>query len=279
MKAKMRMNVESQLRHSMSRGELSLCYQPIVETATGQIIKTEALLRWNSTELGTITPEYFIPVAEETGLIVPIGEWVIHTACAQVKQWRDAGWDNLCVTVNVSARQFQDDCGLYEIVCDALKANNLPASALQLELTEGVLMRESKKSIEVMDALVQAGIKFLIDDFGTGYASLSYLQRYRFDSIKIDSSYINNVLVNDQNAKLVTGVIAMASSLGMSVVSEGVETSGQFEYLIEAKCRYAQGNYFSKPLPADDFTRLLDKMNGRSKNAPALELVSKRTVI
>jgi diguanylate cyclase (GGDEF)-like protein len=278
-KAKMRMNVESQLRHSMTRGELSLCYQPIVEAATGEIIKSEALLRWNSAELGMITPDYFIPVAEDTGLIVPIGEWVIHTACAQIRQWRDAGWDNLCVTVNVSARQFQSECGLLEIVSEALKVNDLPASALQLELTEGVLMRESKSSIEVMEALVNMGVKLLIDDFGTGYASLSYLQRYRFDSIKIDRSYISNVLVKEQDAKLVKAVIAMANSLGMSVVSEGVETRGQLDFLLDAKCKYAQGYFFSKPVPAKDFTQLLVKMNNHSSTARALELVSTRTVI
>ena len=273
-KAKMRMNVESQLRHALEREELSVHYQPIVNSKTGKIVKAEALLRWECDDLGMITPDYFIPIAEETGLIIPIGEWVIKMACRQVKLWRDSGWSDMCVTVNVSACQFQENSNLIETVRKELKRNKLSSDAIQLELTEGVLMKETNHSIEIMRLIDEMGIKLLIDDFGTGYASLSYLQRYNFDSIKIDRSYINNVLSDEQDAKLVKAVIAMANSLGMSVVSEGVESKGQLNFLLEANCEFIQGYYYSKPLGSDEFMSLLNKMPSGKANSKPLELIS-----
>lgn len=260
-KAKMRMNVESELRHALDREEFSINYQPIVDSKTGVIEKAEALLRWNCNKLGMITPDYFIPIAEEVGLILPIGDWVIIAACEQVKKWRDSGWSDLCVTVNVSARQFQSDSTLIACVRNSLRKYNLPADAIQLELTEGVLLKENASTVEIMMLLEKIGIKLLIDDFGTGYASLSYLQRYNFDSVKIDRSYINNIFTNEQDAKLVKAVIAMAKSLGMSVVSEGVENKGQLDFLLDESCEFAQGYYFSKPVQANEFEQLLKKMN------------------
>lgn len=269
-KAKMRMEVELQLRHALSKNEFTVHYQPIIDSKSGVIVKAEALLRWNCENLGMITPDYFIPIAEETGLIVPIGEWVIETACKQIKQWRDYGWQDSCITVNVSARQFQAESSLVETLRKALKANDLKADAIQLELTEGVLMKETKSSIETMALLEDMGIKLLIDDFGTGYASLSYLQRYNFDSIKIDRSYINNVLISKQDEKLVKAVLAMAKSLGMSVVSEGVESKGQLVFLIKEKCEFIQGYYFSKPVLPEVFLKLLKKMNKIESKSPQL---------
>ncbi len=273
-KAKMRMDVETQLRHALKKNEFTVNYQPIIDSKTGVIVKAEALLRWNCENLGMITPDYFIPIAEETGLIVPIGEWVIETACEQIKQWHDYGWHDLCITVNVSARQFQAESSLVKTLKRALKANDLNSDAIQLELTEGVLMKETKSSLETMALLEIMGIKLLIDDFGTGYASLSYLQRYNFDSIKIDRSYINNVLVSKQDERLVKAILALAKSLGMSVVSEGVESKGQLDFLIKEQCEYIQGYFFSKPVPSEAFFDLLMKMNKIDQQPDALKLVS-----
>ena len=259
--AKLRMKVEAQLRHALERNELSIHYQPIINSTSREIVKAEALLRWDCDELGMITPDYFIPIAEETGMILPMGNWVVKKACEQVKNWRNLGWPNICVTINVSARQFKSDSSLLETIGEALKQNNLPADAIQLELTEGALLEETSYSAVIMKQIENIGIKLLIDDFGTGYASLSYLQRYNFDSLKIDRSYINNVLRSEQDAKLVKAVIAMAKSLGMSVVSEGVETKAQLDFLLAADCEFMQGYYFSKPVSADEFVALLKKVN------------------
>jgi len=270
----MRMNVESELRQAIDSKEFTLHYQPIVDSKTGHIVKAEALLRWDCKKLGMITPDYFIPIAEETGLIIPVGEWVIETACKQVKQWRNDGWDDICVTVNVSARQFQCNSSLVKTIKRSLQENDLASDAIQLELTEGVLMKETDSSIETMAQIENMGIKLLIDDFGTGYASLSYLQRYNFDSIKIDRSYISNVLISKQDEKLVKAVIAMAKSLGVSVVSEGVESKGQLEFLVKQECEFIQGYYFSKPVPSDKFHHLLIKMNKLENCVNSLKIVS-----
>ncbi len=273
-KAKMRMHVESQLRYAMERDELYLNYQPIVDARSGQIIKAEALLRWDNSELGMVSPEYFIPVAEKSGLFVPIGKWVIETACKQLGTWRASGMNNMCVTINVSACQFDSDLGLIEVIKNALKANKLPSDALQLELTEGVLMSESPSIATAMAGLEKMGIKLLIDDFGTGYASLSHLLRYKFDCVKIDRRYINNILVNEQDVQLFKTVVAMAKSLGMSVVSEGVETGGQLGILLDAHCQFAQGNYFSKPVSAREFEILFDQTNSTTTRNRPLKLVT-----
>ncbi len=272
--AKLRMNVEAQLRRALERNELSIHYQPIVNSKSREIVKAEALLRWDCDELGMITPDYFIPIAEETGMILPMGNWVVKKACEQVKNWRNLGWPNICVTINVSARQFKSDSSLVETVAEALKQNNLPADAIQLELTEGTLLEETSDSAVIMKQIEDIGIKLLIDDFGTGYASLSYLQRYNFDSLKIDRSYINKVLHNEQDAKLVKAVIVMANSLGMSVVSEGVETKAQLEFLLDADCEYVQGYYFSKPVAADEFIALLKKINRTLVKEKSPELIT-----
>ncbi len=260
-KAKTRIKVESNLRHALESEEFSLVYQPIVDAKSGMIMKAEVLLRWTSGNLGVITPDVFIPVAEETGVIVEIGAWVIQTACSQVKEWRKNGWETMSVTVNVSARQFHDDSNLFDIVEMALKDNNLEADALQLELTEGILMHENDHTKEIMQSFEKLGIKLLIDDFGTGYASLSYLQKYNFDTLKIDYSYIKNILTNEHDAKLVRAIIAMANSLGLNVVSEGVETREQLEFVLNADGKYVQGYYFSPPVPAQAFEVLFKELN------------------
>jgi len=273
-KAKMRMDVENELRRALERDEFSMFYQPIVDSKSGEIIKAEALLRWESKELGMISPDYFIPIAEDTGLILSIGDWVVNTACEQVSEWRNAGFENFCVTINVSARQFQSDSSLVDTVSKALDQYDLPPEAIQIELTEGILLEETSDSANSMKMIEDMGIKLLIDDFGTGYASLSYLQRYNFESIKIDRSYISGVLSDEQDAKLVKAVIAMANSLGMSVVSEGVETKEQLDFLHDANCKYIQGYYFSKPVEPAEFMSLLKKFNGSGSGIKPLRRVS-----
>ena len=272
-KAKMRMHVESQLRLALKRNELSLHYQPIVDVYTGEIIQAEALLRWQNCELGMISPDYFINVAEDTGLIVPIGDWVIREACGQLRTWRESGKKDICVTVNVSARQIQSNAELSKTIRSALETNGLPADALHLEFKEGILMQETSTTIETLRELEGLGVKMIIDDFGTGYASLSRLQRYRFDSVKIDRSCIRKASDNIQDAMLVKAIAAMADCLGMSIVSKGVESSRQLGSLLDVNCRYAQGFYFSKPLPVEEFADLISAPDSRFPRCNPLELV------
>ena len=274
--AKMRLNVESQLRHALERDELQLVYQPIVDIRSGRICKAEALLRWRNAELGEVSPDYFIPIAEETGMIKSIGKWTIETACAQVRQWRDAGWADMTVTVNVSARQLQTDTSMVDIVKTALLKNRLTTDALQLELTENVLIKETEHVGEVMRQLREMGVRLLIDDFGTGYASLAYLQRYHFDSVKIDASFIKTVLDNEQDASLVKAIIALAKSLDIDVISEGVEQKAQLNFLLHARCRYAQGFYYSQPVGHDEFLALLHRASHKPGACSGLELVTAR---
>ncbi len=269
-KAKMRMKIESHLRYALEKNELTVNYQPIIDSKSGTIVRAEALLRWNCKSLGMITPDFFIPIAEETGLILPIGEWVVKTACKQVKQWRDLGWKDICISINVSARQIHTKSFFVETLKESLQDNHLTPDAIQIELTEGVLMKETKASLETMTKIEEIGIKFLIDDFGTGYASLSYLQRYSFVAIKIDRSYIQNILVSKQDENLVKAVMAMAHSLGISVVSEGVESKGQLDLLIEEGCEFIQGFYYSKPVIAEEFLNLLQDMNNPMNKLEAM---------
>jgi len=273
-KAKMRMHVESQLSFALERDELYLNYQPIVDVRSGQIVKAEALLCWNNSELGMVSPANFMPVAEKTGLIVPIGKWMIETICKQIGAWRASGMKLMCVTIDVSASQFDSGPGLIEVIKNGLKANELATDAIQLELTEGVLMSESPSITKVMAELERMGIKLIIDDFGKGYASLSSLQRYNFDCVKIDRKYINKILVNEQDTQLFKTIVAMVKSLGMSVASDGVETDGQLGILLDAHCQFAQGSYFSKPVSASEFEILCNQENTTTTRNRPLELVT-----
>jgi diguanylate cyclase (GGDEF)-like protein len=272
-KAKKRMQVESQLRLALERKELFLHYQPIVDVYTGEIVKAEALLRWHNCELGMVSPDYFIKVAEDTGLIVPIGEWAIQAACDQLRVWRESGKKDICVTVNVSARQFQSSSEFCKTLKNALERNGLPIEALQLEITEGVLMQETPTTKETISELQKLGVKMMVDDFGTGYASLSCLQRYRLDSVKIDRSYIQKASDDAQAARLVKAIAAMASSLGISVVSEGVESRRHLDSLLGLNSSYAQGFYYSKPMPADEFEALISVSGTGYSGINPLEIV------
>ena len=248
--------------------KFSIHYQPIIDVKSGEIVKAEALLRWDCDALGSISTEYFIPIAEDAGLIVAIGSWVIQSACLQVKKWRDAGWDDICVTVNVSAYQFQPKTGLVAILEKALKENALAADSIQLELTEEVLAKDANNIAETIKQLQLMGIKLLINNVGEGLTSLSILQEYDFDSIKISRRYIENMLVSEKDKKLVKAIIAMTKGLGMTVISEGIETKEQSDFMVNEQCEYMQGYYFSKPVPPDEFI-LLSKITHKNLSEQA----------
>lgn len=251
-----RLTLERSLREAIAREELRVYYQPRVDAETRRIKGMECLVRWQHPELGLVPPGQFIPLAEETGLIVPIGEWVLREACRQNKAWRDAGLPEVAVSVNLSPVQFRLE-NLYEVVLDALDSVGLPPDALELEVTESMLMNDPKKTTETLERLKGAGIHISIDDFGTGYSSLSYLKRFPIDALKIDRSFVMNVTNDPDDAAIATAIILMGHSLKLSVVAEGVETESQLEFLRVLQCNEIQGYLFSPPVPADQAEQLL----------------------
>lgn len=251
-----RLALETSLRHALDRREFLLHYQPKVETNTSRVCGVEALLRWQHPEMGLIAPLEFIPLLEETGLIVPVGAWVLQTACAQAKAWQATGLPPLRVAVNLSARQFHQGA-LADTVTAALRDSGLDARWLELELTETLLMEHADTSLASLHTLSAAGIQLAIDDFGTGYSSLSYLTRFPIDALKIDRSFVRDITHDSDDAAIVQAVIAMARSLGLTVIAEGVETKEQLEFLRRNRCNEIQGYYFSRPLAADAFAQLL----------------------
>jgi diguanylate cyclase (GGDEF)-like protein/PAS domain S-box-containing protein len=251
-----RLAVESRLRNAVHDDQLMLAYQPQINLITGRTIGVEALVRWNDPVRGIVGPASFIPIAEETRLIVPLGEWVLRTACRQMRDWHDRGSGPIRVAVNLSARQFlQHD--LVEMVRNALEETRLPASALELEITETTAMQNAEATVEVLRALRGIGVGISIDDFGMGYSSLNYLKRFPITSVKIDRAFVNDLATSDGDAAIVTAVIGMARSLRLRVVAEGVETAEQFAFLRSKECDEAQGFYFSRPGTADDVGRML----------------------
>jgi diguanylate cyclase (GGDEF)-like protein len=251
-----RLTLESSLRHALERNEFRLCYQAKRDISSGRITGMEALLRWEHPDLGMVAPMQFIPIAEETGLIVPIGRWVLRTACAQNVAWQSAGVQPLNIAVNLTARQFSDE-HLLEDVTAILKATGMDSHLLEFEITEGLLMHDVDATLRILTRLKGLGIRIAIDDFGTGYSSLASLQRFPLDTIKIDRSFIHGIAAAPENAELADAVIAMGKSLSLTVVAQGVETSEQAEYLRAHACDELQGFYFNRPLPPEEFTRLL----------------------
>ena len=251
-----RYHLESNLRRALANEEFFLHYQPKIDAQSGRIVGAEALLRWQNPQSGLVAPAEFIPVAEETGLIVPIGAWVLEQACHQAAAWRAGIAPDMCMAVNLSPRQFQDE-NLLEIVTAALAASGLPAHALELEITEGLLMGGAEKLMPTFDALTRLGVHFSVDDFGTGYSSLSYLQLFPISNLKIDRSFINRIPENRDSVALTQAIIAMAKALDMKVTAEGVEETTQMEFLRQAGCHEMQGYLFSRPVTADAFARLL----------------------
>jgi EAL domain-containing protein (putative c-di-GMP-specific phosphodiesterase class I) len=233
-------------------------YQPKVDLASGKLSGMEALLRWQHPERGMIQPDHFIPVAEDTGLIVSIGEWVLKTACAQTRAWQQAGFTDISMAVNVSPKQLHSNHFEHSL-SKILQETGLDAQYLDLEVTEGAVMQEPEKIILTLKRLKEIGVKLSMDDFGTGYSSLSYLKRFPFDHLKIDKAFINDIPNNIEDETLVLTIIAMAHNFKLKVIAEGVETQAQVAFLSEKKCDEIQGYYFSKPLPAHAAIQLLEK--------------------
>ncbi|MBI5891035.1 MAG: EAL domain-containing protein [Nitrosomonadales bacterium] len=253
-----RLKMETELRRALERDEFVLHYQPKVDLESGKIVGMEALLRWQNKERGLVAPGEFIPLMEETGLILPVGEWVLRAACAQARAWQAAGFKDMRIAVNLSALQFRqpDFAGL---VLDILKDNGLdPAlKTIELELTETLLMNNVAGTVETLIKLHEAGIQFSIDDFGTGYSSLSYLKRFPISSLKIDKSFVQDLSRDSDDEAIVAAIIALGKSLGLSVIAEGVETTEQLAQLRRMGCNEMQGFLFSRPIPAADMTGLL----------------------
>jgi len=253
-----RMVIERHLRHALELGQLEMHYQPQVELTNGRIIGVEALLRWHSPNLGTVSPSRFIPLAEETGLIVPIGEWVLKTCCEQNKAWQDAGLTPLTISVNISARQLQKK-DLSGDIAAILRESGLKPRFLELEIVESMVMKDVESAMVIMTELKSLGIQLAMDDFGTGYSSLSYLKRFPFDRLKIDLSFVRDILSDPESASIARTIIAMAHNLNLRAIAEGVETKEQLEYLRLHGCDEIQGYYVSHPVNAQEFEALLRK--------------------
>jgi diguanylate cyclase (GGDEF)-like protein/PAS domain S-box-containing protein len=251
-----RQSIEASLRRALEREEFALYYQPKIRLDTGDICGAEALIRWTHPSRGVVAPGQFIPIAEDCGLILQIGNWVMVQACQQMRAWLDAGLVVPAIAVNVSAREFLEN-NFIEKVIDTLTKNRLAPAQLELELTEGVLMNRAAETAQVLQALRRHGVKLAVDDFGTGYSSLSYLQKFPLDVLKIDQSFIRQISTPGEDTAIVTAVIGMARSLGLRVVAEGVETLAELEFLRDRQCDEVQGYYFSRPLPPHDFALLL----------------------
>ncbi len=251
-----RMLIANHLRHALDNDELSLVFQPKIDIANGKIIGAEALLRWNNPFLGNVSPNKFIPLAEEMGFIEKIGTWVLEASCREAKQWQKLTTGKLHVAVNVSPQQFRAGT-LLDAIDQALSLSGLPPEWLELEITESLLLQDTHKPIEILTALHQKNICLALDDFGTGYSSLSYLKQFPLQVLKIDRSFIRN-LVEDKNDRiLVEAIIAMAKSLNLKLVAEGVENKQQLELLQQYDVGIAQGFLFSPPVRADEFQKML----------------------
>jgi diguanylate cyclase (GGDEF)-like protein/PAS domain S-box-containing protein len=260
--AQRRHQLTNALRHALARDELTLFYQPQVDLETGAIFSAEALLRWKRNGDTPISCNEFITIAEETGLILPIGEWVLRQACAQLKRWREMGYTELVMAVNLSPRQFFQP-NFQSMIIDVLNDTGVPANRLDLEITEGILMQRTEDNVATLTRLSGMGIKLSIDDFGTGYSSLAYLQRFPVDALKIDRSFVSGIGQDSNDTALVTAIISMANSLRLKVLAEGVETLEQVDFLQSQGCPSAQGYYYSKPVSAEVFTELLHQQSRR----------------
>jgi EAL domain-containing protein (putative c-di-GMP-specific phosphodiesterase class I) len=251
-----RLDLERDLRQALENGEFLLHYQPQVNLASGAIVGVEALVRWQQPERGIVSPGEFIPVAEETGLIVQLGEWVLREACRQAQAWRDAGLPDLSMSVNLSARQFRAP-DLVQTILGVLAETGLEARFLEMEITESMLMHDPEGAITVLDELQKHDIRFAMDDFGTGYSSLNYLKRFPIHKLKIDQSFVFNITSDPDDAAITNAVIELSHGLNLKVIAEGVETEGQRSFLHANGCDEMQGYLFSRPVPAEEMGALL----------------------
>jgi diguanylate cyclase (GGDEF)-like protein/PAS domain S-box-containing protein len=272
-----RLELESNLSNALNNREFVLYYQPKVDLGTGRITGLEALIRWVSPQLGFVPPGDFIAVAEETGLIVPVGRWVAQTACVQNRAWQKGGLPQLRIAINISARQMTDK-GLVEFISETVSKTGLTAESLELEITESAVMSNQERAEQVLNEFKQLGFHLTMDDFGTGYSSLAYLKRFPFDSVKIDQSFVRGIPESKDDEAIVEAIIAMAHSLQLKVVAEGVETKEQSDFLRTHGCDQIQGYYFSKPIPANEIVKLLYKTMTRDAAAatPAAESAGSR---
>lgn len=267
-----RIALESSLRRALENEEFVLHYQPQVNIESKMVVATEALIRWQHPELGLLPPADFIPMAEETGLIFPIGAWVLRTACAQTRRWHQAGFGGLRIAVNVSARQFQET-NLLEIIGQTVSEIGLDSKYLELELTETSIMQNTESAVKTLTRLRDTGVKIAIDDFGTGYSSLGYLKRLPIDLVKLDRTFVNGAATDPDDAALVMAIVTLAHNLRLKVIAEGVETEDQLTFLKLLRCDQGQGYLFGEPAPADLIQRLIAKRpyEGTSAAATVLE--------
>jgi predicted signal transduction protein with EAL and GGDEF domain len=251
-----KLHLASRLRHALAHGELEMHYQPIRDAHTAQVCAAEALVRWNEPEAGAVKPEEFIPIAEDTGLILSIGEWVLRTACAQLARWRDDGYEPIRIAVNVSTHQLRQP-SWSQVVARILAETGVSAGQLELELTESAILAHEETTIRALSELHALGVGLVLDDFGTGYSSLSSLRRFPIERVKIDRSFVGDITADPGDAALTTAILSMAQSLELRVVAEGVETREQADFLRERGCHELQGFLFSAPVPAAEFVRFL----------------------
>jgi diguanylate cyclase (GGDEF)-like protein len=261
--------LEASLRHALELKQLAVFYQPKVDATTGNISGVEALLRWIHPDLGVIAPAKFIPLAEETGLIVPIGQWVLKTACTQAVEWQDQGLGVLSMAVNLSPRQFQDE-NLLQVIDQVLSETGLEPHLLQLEVTESMVMQNVERATAILRAIQSRGLRIAIDDFGTGYSSMSLMKQFPIDTIKVDRAFVRDIVHNKQDQAIASAIINMGRALGLRIVAEGVETEAQDRFLREHLCDELQGFLFSKPIPAEELAVLLLK----DHESPSLQPLS-----
>jgi len=260
-----RLTLENSLRSALDKQELYLVYQPQMDIRTGRVTGLEALIRWKHPELGIVPPDKFIGIAENTGIIVPIGEWVLRTACSQACKWQAEGLPAVTIAVNVSAVQFRQE-NFCELVRRVLHETGLPPQTLELELTESLLLANADVTFSVIQGLKAMGVTLAIDDFGTGYSNFSYLRQFRLSKLKIDRTFIRDVALNPDDAAITAAIISMAKSLSLRVIAEGVESEPQMSFLRAHHCDEIQGYYFSMPLAVDD---IAEKLRSRAIRASA----------
>ena len=263
-----RLAMETHLRRGLERREFHIHYQAKVDLRTGTISGVEALLRWQSPELGAVSPAQFIPLAEESGLILPIGKWVLESACAQNMAWQRQGLAPVCMAVNLSPRQFADE-RLLEVIASALRETGMKPELLELEITESMVILNPERAMRLLTAIKDMGVRLAVDDFGTGYSSLAQLKHFPIDTLKVDRSFIRDIPGDAEDKAITEAIIAMGRTLNLTVVAEGVETREQESFLRELACDQIQGYYFSKPIAADQFADLLRKHTTPSSPPPA----------